>query len=78
MAKERSQGKQKEQYHRIWDNYETIKQTKRVSCVLMKVERSFPEYPAKFQRLYFSLTAMKRGFIARCRATNGLDGCFLK
>jgi hypothetical protein len=48
------------------------------SCVLMKVERPLPECLAKFQRLYFSLAAMKRGFIVGCRPIIGLDGCFLK
>ncbi|XP_059461824.1 uncharacterized protein LOC132190802 [Corylus avellana] len=42
-----------------------------------KVDRPLPDHPACFQRLYFSLAAMKKGFRAGCRHIIGLDGCFL-
>jgi hypothetical protein len=45
---------------------------------MMKVERPLPDIPAKFQRLYFFLAAMKSGFLVGCRPIIGLDGCFLK
>ena len=45
---------------------------------MMKVERLLLDHPACFHKLYFSLTAMKKGFRAGCRPIIGLDGCFLK
>jgi hypothetical protein len=67
-----------EQYGRLWDYCETLRRTNPGSCVLMKVERQNPNLPAKFQRLYLSLAAMKKGFLEGCRPVIGLDGCFLK
>jgi hypothetical protein len=78
LAKVAIQGKVKVQYNRLWDYCETVRVTNVGSCVLMMVERPLPDCPAKFQRLYFSLAAMKRGFLAGCRPIIGLDGCFLK
>jgi hypothetical protein len=67
-----------EQYGRLWDYCETLRRTNPGSCVVMKVERPNPNLPAKFQRLYLSLAAMKNGFLEGCRPVIGLDGCFLK
>ncbi|XP_059435398.1 uncharacterized protein LOC132168430 [Corylus avellana] len=78
IAKEMLQGKVKMQYNKLWDYCETIKQMNRGSCVMMKVDRPLPDHPACFQRLYFSLAAMKKGFRAGCMPFIGLDGCFLK
>jgi len=66
------------QYKMLWDYCETIRKTNIGSCVLMKVERPLPDCPAKFHRLYFSIAAMKRGFLTGCRPIIRLDGCFLK
>jgi hypothetical protein len=65
-------------YNRLWDYYETVRQTNQDSCLMMKVERPLPDHPACFHRLYFSLATMKSGFLASCRPIIGLDGCFLK
>ena len=48
------------------------------SCLMMKVERLLPNHPTCFHRLYFSLTAMKKGFRASCRPIIGLNGWFSK
>jgi len=45
---------------------------------MMKLERPLPDLQAKFQRLYFSLVAIKSGFLAGCTPIIDLDGCFLK
>jgi hypothetical protein len=71
-------GKVNEQYNKLWDYLEMIRRTNAGSCVMMKIERPLPDIPRKFQRLYFSLAAMKRGFLAGCRPIISLDGCFLK
>jgi hypothetical protein len=78
LAKDKIRGKVNDQYTKLWDFCETIRRTNIGSCVMMKIERSLPDKPAKFQRLYFSLAAMKSGFLAGCRPIIGLDGCFLK
>jgi hypothetical protein len=67
-----------EQCGRLWDYYETLRRTNPGSCVMMKVERPNLNLHAKFQRLYLSLAAMKKGFLESCRPVIGLDGCFLK
>jgi hypothetical protein len=67
-----------EQYGRLWDYCETLRRTNPGSYVMTKVERTNPNLPAKFQRLYLSLAAMKKGFLEGCRPVIGLDGCFLK
>jgi hypothetical protein len=78
IAKDKIRGKINEQYNKLWDYMETLRKTNVGSCVMMKVDRHVPDIPAKFQRLYLSLAAMKRGFLASCRPIIGLDGCFLK
>jgi hypothetical protein len=78
LAKEKIRGKVNEQYNKLWDYLEMIRRTNAGSCVMMKIERSLPDIPGKFQMLYFSLAAMKKGFLAGCRPIIGLDGCFLK
>jgi hypothetical protein len=78
LAKEKIRGKVNLQYQKLWDYCETIRRTNIGSCIMMKLERPIPDLPAKFQRLYFSLSAMKIGFMSGCRPIIGLDGCFLK
>jgi hypothetical protein len=78
LAKDMIHGKMDEQYNKLWDYMETLRRTNVGSCVMMKVDRHLPDIPAKFQRLYLSLAAVKRGFLAGCRPIIGLDGCFLK
>ncbi|XP_059435360.1 uncharacterized protein LOC132168246 [Corylus avellana] len=78
IAKKMFQGKVKLQYNKLWDYCETIRQANRGSCVMMKVDRPLPDHPACFQRLYFSLAAMKKGFRAGCRPIIELNRCFLK
>jgi hypothetical protein len=46
--------------------------------MLMKVERPNLGVSPKFQRLYISLGAMKKGFLDRCRLVIGVDGFFFK
>jgi hypothetical protein len=78
LAKDKIRGKMNEQYNKLWDYIETIRRTNVGSCVMMKVDRPLPDILTKFQQLYLSLAALKRGFLAGCRPIIGLDGCFLK
>jgi hypothetical protein len=77
-ASKRIHGKLEEQYARLWDYCETLRQTNMGSCVLMSVDRPMPDLPPKFERIYLSLAAMTKGFVEGCRPVIGLDGCFLK
>jgi hypothetical protein len=77
LAKEKIRGKVNEQYNKLWDYFETIRRTNVGSCVMMKIEGPLPDIAGKFQRLYFSLATMKRGFLVGCRPIIG-QGCFLK
>jgi hypothetical protein len=77
-AKQKLYEKVEDQYARLWDYCETLRQTNNGSCVVMKVDRPNPDLPPKFGRLYVSLAAMKRGFLEGCRPIIGIDGCFLK
>jgi hypothetical protein len=77
-AQESIFGKLGEQYYRLWDYYATIRSTNVGSCVILMVERPMPEVPCRFQRMYVSLVAMKKGFNDGCRPVIGLDACLLK
>jgi len=67
-----------EQYGRLWDYCETLRQTNKGNCVMMKVESPTPDSEPMFQKLYMSLAAMKQGFMEGCRLVIGLDWFFLK
>jgi hypothetical protein len=77
-AKIQIEGKQREQYNRLWDYCATVRQTNRGSSMFLKVDRPTMELPPTFQRLYMSLAACKEGFMEACRPVIGVDGCFLK
>ncbi|XP_035546580.1 uncharacterized protein LOC118348629 [Juglans regia] len=67
-----------EQYAKVWDYCETLKQRNQGSCLLVRVERIAPELPPIFQKMYVGLAACRKSFKAGCRPLIGLDGCFLK
>ncbi|XP_075487932.1 uncharacterized protein LOC142527104 [Primulina tabacum] len=75
-ALEKLKGKFKDQYLKLWDYCETVRKYNPGSKILVKRDHSF-SVPT-FQRMYFSLQALKSGFLAGCRPVIGLDGCFLK
>ncbi|XP_073130876.1 uncharacterized protein [Henckelia pumila] len=75
-ALEKLKGKFKDQYLKLWDYCETVRKYNPGSKILVKRDQSFT-VPI-FQRMYFSLQALKSGFLAGCRPVIGLDGCFLK
>ncbi|KAL0284578.1 UNVERIFIED_CONTAM: hypothetical protein Sangu_2819500 [Sesamum angustifolium] len=74
-ALERIRGDDAKQYELLWDYCETVRKCNPGSKLLLrKVENSDPPV---FDRMYFSLWALKKGFLEGCRPI-GLDGCFLK
>jgi hypothetical protein len=77
-AKEQIEGKNKQQYKRLWDYFATVRQTNRGSTMLMKIERPTLDVPPTFLWLYMSLTACKDSFRQACRPVISVDGCFLK
>ncbi|KAL0294455.1 UNVERIFIED_CONTAM: hypothetical protein Sradi_6888200 [Sesamum radiatum] len=75
-ALERIRGDDAKQYELLWDYCETVRSCNPGSKLLLrKVENSDPPV---FDRMYFSLWALKKGFLEGCRPIIGLDGCFLK
>ena len=77
-AAENIQKSQKEQYRKIWDYCETLKEKNVGTTTLLDVERPYFDVAATFQRLYVCLVATRTGFKEWCRPLIGLDGCFLK
>jgi hypothetical protein len=71
-------GKLDEQYHRLWDYYAMVRKTNMDNYLILMVERPMPQVPCRFQRLYVSFVATKRGFLQGCRPMIGVDACFLK
>jgi hypothetical protein len=78
MATENIQRSHKEQYRKIWDYCETLKEKNVGTTTLLIVERPCLDVAATFQRLYVCLAATRTGFKEECRQLIGLDGCFLK
>uniref|UniRef100_A0A2N9EY34 SWIM-type domain-containing protein n=1 Tax=Fagus sylvatica TaxID=28930 RepID=A0A2N9EY34_FAGSY len=78
MAAENIQGSHKEQYKKIWDYCETLKETNVGTTTLLDVERPCLDVAATFQKLYVCLAVTRTGFKEGCRPLIGLDGCFLK
>ncbi|KAL0408494.1 UNVERIFIED_CONTAM: hypothetical protein Sradi_1783800 [Sesamum radiatum] len=75
-ALERIRGDDAKQYELLWDYCETVRKCNPGSKLLLrKLENSDPPI---FDRMYFSLWALKKGFLEGCRPIIGLDGCFLK
>ncbi|XP_073015817.1 uncharacterized protein [Primulina eburnea] len=75
-ALEKIKGKYEDQYLKLWDYCETVRKYNPGSKILVKRDHSY--FVPTFQRMYFSLQALKCGFLAGCRPVIGLDGCFLK
>ncbi|KAL2244088.1 UNVERIFIED_CONTAM: hypothetical protein Sindi_0526800 [Sesamum indicum] len=75
-ALQRIRGDDAKQYELLWDYCETVRNCNPGSkLILKKLENSDPPV---FDRMYFSLHALKKGFMDGCRPIIGLDGCFLK
>ncbi|KAL0448599.1 UNVERIFIED_CONTAM: hypothetical protein Slati_1416300 [Sesamum latifolium] len=64
------------QYELLWDYCETVRAKNPGSKIILR--RQEGSDPPLFERLYYSLSAMKLGFLEGCRPIIGLDGCFLK
>ncbi|KAL0445366.1 UNVERIFIED_CONTAM: hypothetical protein Slati_2259300 [Sesamum latifolium] len=56
--------------------FETVRVKNPGSKIILR--RQEGSDPPLFKRLYYSLSAMKLGFLEGCRPIIGLDGCFLK
>nr|GMD06144.1 uncharacterized protein LOC109147413 [Ipomoea batatas] len=48
------------------------------TTAVVKTNRTTPDSPCVFHRLYVCFGPLKRGFLDGCRKLIGLDGCFLK
>ncbi|KAK4406467.1 hypothetical protein Sango_0653200 [Sesamum angolense] len=62
------------QYNMLWDYCETVRVNNPGSKIILRRT----EGSDVFEKLYYSLHAMKQGFVEGCRPIIGLDGCFLK
>ena len=59
MAAENIQRSHKEQYRKIWDYCETLKEKNVGTTTLLDVERPYLDVVATFQRLYVCLAATR-------------------
>ncbi|KAL0286779.1 UNVERIFIED_CONTAM: hypothetical protein Scaly_2782200 [Sesamum calycinum] len=62
------------QYNMLWDYCETVRVNNPGSKIILRRT----EGSDVFGKLYYSLHAMKQGFVEGCRPIIGFDGCFLK
>lgn len=75
-AIEMIKGQDAEEYLKLWDYCETVRSVNPGSRLLL---RKVPDSdPPIFEKMYFCLDAMRRGFLSGCRPLIGLDGYFLK
>ncbi|XP_027156045.1 uncharacterized protein LOC113756608 [Coffea eugenioides] len=77
-AREAIKGCDMEQYERLWDYVAMIRQSNPHSHIAIQINRRSIKERATFQRLFYGLGALKRGFLAGCRPIIGLNDCFLK
>ena len=75
-ALEKIQGSTQEQYSRLWDYYETLKDCCPGTTVKLKLHAD-PENP-HFERLYVRLGTCKQGWREDRQPIIGLDGCHVK
>ncbi|KAK4406225.1 hypothetical protein Sango_0629000 [Sesamum angolense] len=75
-ALERIRGDDAKQYELLWDYCETVRKCNPGSKLLLRKVENYD--PPVFDRMYFSLWVLKKGFLEGCRPIIGLDGCFLK
>ncbi|XP_071907708.1 uncharacterized protein [Coffea arabica] len=78
LAREALQGDDIKQYNVIRDYAATLLIRNPGSHIVLQVTRLDENEVGIFERMYWSLSAMKNGFLAGCRRIIGLDGCFLK
>lgn len=67
-----------DQFRRLRDYAQECLNSNPGSIVVIKIERTVPEAPATFQRIYVCFAALKKRFVMGCRKIIVLDGCFLK
>lgn len=72
IALKQIKGDELKQYDMLWDYAEEIRTTNPGSSMFLTVK------DGKFESLYMSLYAAKRGFLASCRPVICIDGCHLK
>lgn len=72
IALKQIKGDELKQYDMLWDYAEEIRTTNPGSSMFLTVK------DGKFESLYMSLDAAKRGFLASCRPVICIDGCHLK
>ncbi|XP_074321758.1 uncharacterized protein LOC141658929 [Silene latifolia] len=66
-----------EQYARVWQYVDAIRQYNHGSTAIVLVD-NIERPPPIFQRMYLCFKAVKDGFLAGCRPLVGVDGCHLK
>ncbi|KAG8380766.1 hypothetical protein BUALT_Bualt06G0050200 [Buddleja alternifolia] len=69
-------GEDGKQYEMLWDDCETVRVKNPGSLILLRMKEGAE--PPVFDKMYFSLAAMKNGFLAGCKPVLQLDECFLK
>nr|GMD22426.1 Transposase, MuDR, plant [Ipomoea batatas] len=67
-----------DEFKRLREYADELLSTNIGSTVKLEVDRSTPDEPAIFHRMYICFGAIKENFMHGCRPIIGLDGCFLK
>lgn len=75
-AKKANKGSWVEQYNKLGQYVEVLKETNPSSTVVLKTQMR--GHVCKFQRIYICFYACKKGFKEGCKPVIGLDGCFVK
>ncbi|XP_012852538.1 PREDICTED: uncharacterized protein LOC105972143 [Erythranthe guttata] len=74
---EQASGGEDEQFSRLWDYGEEIRETNPDTTVKIKTHIG-EDNVMRFQRMYICWGVLKMGFLEGCRPLIGLDGCHLK
>ncbi|KAH6833345.1 hypothetical protein C2S53_005462 [Perilla frutescens var. hirtella] len=69
------EGSTSDQYSKLWDYAETLRERNPGSTVILELQ-DIPD-GKQFKRIYVCLGAVKSGFLAGCRPWIGVDGCHL-
>ena len=77
-ANEALHGVDMEQYNKVREYANVLLTSNPRSRITITVFRATSNSEGVFQRMFYSLGAMRDGFLAGCRPIIGLDGCFLK
>ncbi|XP_051146993.1 uncharacterized protein LOC127262384 [Andrographis paniculata] len=72
------EGDVEEQYGKLWDYVEALRQSNPGSTIFMQLKGEFLNGRHRFSKYYICLKSLVRGFQSGCQPIIGVDGCHLK